>query len=143
MVELNSEDLSYFSAFEKVTGVIPLDYLNTENLLIFLVEQSELGKAIGKKGMNIKKLRGVLRKRLVIVSDSKDLEAFVRQFFNNISVISIEIKNVMGSNAVVLTVDEKDRGLAIGKDGERIKAAKLLLEKKFKATVHLKTRRVM
>lgn len=141
VVELNSEDLSYFSNFEKITGVMPADYLNSDSLLIFLVSQIELGKAIGKKGMNIEKLKQLFRKKIVIVADSKELEIFVKQFFNNISIISVEIRDVMGENAVVLTVEEKDRGIAIGKDGERIKAAKLLLAKKFNATLHLKTKR--
>ena len=47
----------------------------------------------------------------------------------------------MGEIALMMTVDEKDRGIAIGRDGERIKAAKSLLKKKFNATVHVKTKK--
>ena len=141
MAEIDSEDLSYFSAFEKITGVMPTDYINTAPLLIFLVDPSELGRAIAKKGMNIEKLRSAFRKKVVIVGDSKDLETFVRQLFSNIAILSIDSKNIMGQQAITLTIEEKDRGIAIGKEGERIKAAKLLLEKKFNASLHLKTRR--
>jgi len=142
-VEISSEDLSYFSIFEKITGVMPLDYLNTESMLLFLVDATELGKAIGKKGFNIEKLKSALRKKVIIIANSNELEPFVRNLFSNIGIISIEVNNIMGEQAVVLTVEEKDRGIAIGKDGERIKAAKLLLKRKFNATLHLKTRRSM
>lgn len=143
MVELDSEDLSYFSTFEKLTGVLPADYLNTESMLLFLVDPADLGKAIGKRGMNMEKLRTAFRKKAIIIADSNDLETFVRQLFSNIGIVSVEIMNVMGENAVVLMIEEKDRGIAIGKGGERIKAAKLLLSKKFNATLHLKTKRTM
>jgi transcription antitermination factor NusA-like protein len=40
-----------------------------------------------------------------------------------------------------MTIDEKDRGVAIGKSGERVKAAKEFLKKKFNATMQIKTKR--
>ena len=45
----------------------------------------------------------------------------------------------MGQNNVVMTVAEEHRGLAIGKNGEKIKAAKTLLETRFKSALTLRT----
>lgn len=141
MVELNEDDLKIFSSFERVTRVMPTDYVTTNSSLVFLVSQESLGKAIGKKASNIEKLKQVFRKRVIIVADSEDPEGFLRNFFGNVAIHDIESRNVMGEVAIILTVDEKDRGIAIGRDGERIKAAKTLLKKKFNATVHLRTRK--
>lgn len=141
VLELNERGLNFFTNFEKVTGVMPSDYLENDNGLIFLVEHEKLGRAIGKKGANIKRMKDMFRKRVVIIGDSKDPEAFVRSFFSNISITGVEIANVMGDQNIVLTVDEKDRGIAIGKEGERIKAAKEFLRKKFNATIVLRTSR--
>lgn len=141
VIELNEKGLGYFTQFEKTTHVMPSDYLETPNVLIFLVDLIRLGKAIGKKGANVKRLKDMFRKKVVVIGDSDDPEIFVRNFFNNVSIMNIEVANVMGESNIVLTVDEKDRGIAIGKDGERIKAAKEFLKKKFKATIVLKTRR--
>jgi NusA-like KH domain protein len=141
MVELTGDDLNIFSNFERITRVMPSDYLATETSVIFLVSQDSLGKAIGKQATNIEKLKAVFRKRVIIVADSSDVEGFVRNFFGNITIHSVEIRDVMGEQAIMLTIDEKDRGIAIGRDGERIKAAKAFLKKKFNATVHLRTRR--
>lgn len=141
MVELTGDDLSIFSNFEKITHVMPSDYLTTDGSLIFLVSPDSLGKAIGKHASNIEKLSQTFRKRVIIIADSNDPETFVRNFFGNISILNIEIREVMGEQAVMLTIEEKDRGIAIGRDGERIKAAKAFLKKKFNATVHLRTRR--
>jgi N utilization substance protein A len=141
MVELTGEDLTFFSKFEQVTGVLPTDFVSQNDMLTFLVEGPKLGKAIGKKGSNIEKLKKVFRKKVVITGDSSDLEDFIRRFFSNITIYNIEIRDVMGENAVMLTIDEKDRGIAIGKAGERIKTAKIFLKKKFNATIHLRTKR--
>jgi N utilization substance protein A len=141
VLELDARGLKYFTTFEKITGVMPVDYLENDNGLIFLVDLVKLGKAIGKKGANIKKLKELFRKRVVIIGDSNDPEIFVRNFFSNITITGVEIANVMGDQNIVLTVDEKDRGIAIGKEGERIKAAKEFLKKKFNATIVLRTSR--
>jgi NusA-like KH domain protein len=141
MMELTGDDLNIFSNFERITRVMPSDYLSTETSVIFLVGQESLGKAIGKQAANIKKLAAVFRKRVIIVADSDEPEGFVRNFFGNIAIHDIEIRDVMGEKNIMLTIDEKDRGIAIGRDGERIKAAKSFLKKKFNATVHIRTRR--
>ena len=143
MVELTEDDLNMFSNFEKITRVMPTDYLKTENSLIFLVDAESLGKAIGKKASNIEKLKRVFRKRVIVLADSEDPESFLRSFYGNITIHNIEVRNIMGENAILLMIDEKDRGIAIGKSGERVKAAKTLLKKKFNATLQLKTRRTL
>jgi len=141
LVELTNDDLNMFSAFEKITHVMPTDYEPSPTMIVFLVPVAELGKAIGKNGSNIQKLKDVFKRKVIIIGDMADPELFVRGMFNNISILSVEVQNIMGDLAIVLTIDEKDRGIAIGKEGERIKAAKSLLMRKFKATIHLKTRR--
>lgn len=142
-MELTGDDLNMFSSFERVTRVMPSDYLVTESSIVFLVSKESLGKAIGKKACNIEKLNQVFRKRVIISADSDTPEGFVRSFFGNIAIQNIEVRDVMGEQAIMMTVEEKDRGIAIGRSGERIKAAKSFLMKKFKATLHLKTRRAV
>jgi len=143
MVELTEEGLGFFSLFERITRVMPSDYIESENFLIFIVNPFQLGKAIGKKGSNMEKLRRTFRKKVIVIADSDDPEVFVRNFFKNINILGIEARDVMGESALIVMLDEKDRGIAIGRGGERIKALKELLKKKFKATIHLKTRRVL
>ncbi|MBI5227437.1 NusA-like transcription termination signal-binding factor [Candidatus Micrarchaeota archaeon] len=138
-MELTGDDLTIFSTFEKITHVMPTDYLSTTNSVIFVVDPQSLGKAIGAKGANIEKLGGIFRKRVVIIGDSEQPEGFVRSFFGNIKIENIEERNVMGERVFLVTVDEKDRGIAIGREGERVKAAKTLLKKKFNATLQVRT----
>jgi NusA-like KH domain protein len=141
-IELNQDDIFYFSQFEKITRVTALEYQQGENAMYFVVDAPDLGKAIGKNASNIEKLSKFFRKKVFIVPDLKDMEAFLRAFFSNINIISVEVMNIMGKSEAIVTLDEQHRGFAIGKGGERIKAAKALLKKRFDADLHLKTRRV-
>lgn len=143
LVDLTSEGLSFFSLFEKITGIFPSDYVSSENGVVFLVEMKNLGKAIGRKGANINKLKSAFRKKVIIIGDSEDPEMFARNFFGNLNVLNVELRDAMGDKTVFVTIDEKDRGLAIGKGGERIKAAKTLFKKKFNTSLQLRTKRVL
>lgn len=143
MVELTEKGLGYFSVFESVTHVMPADYVESENFMIFVVNQLQLGKSIGKGGVNIERLSRMFKKKVIAVADSDDPEVFLKNFLKNVSVLGIETRDVMGENAMIITVDEKDRGIAIGRSGERIKALKEFMKKKFNATVHIRTRRVL
>jgi len=142
-MELTEKELSYFSIFEGITRLMPNDFVESEGSLVFVVDQFKLGKAIGKKGSNISRLKDRFKKRVLIVADSDDPESFIRNFFNNIDILSIEVRDVMDEKAFMVLLNEKDRGIAIGRDGERIKALKQLLKKKFDSTVHIRTKRVL
>lgn len=142
-MEITEKELSLFSFFEGITHVMPSDFNELGEMLVFVVEQERLGQAIGKNGANIEKLKAKLKKKILIVADSKDPETFIKNYFNNLKIFSIEPRDVMGEKEYMVTLDEKDRGIAIGRDGERIKSLKAFLKKKFNAGVHLRTRRVM
>jgi transcription termination/antitermination protein NusA len=141
-VEITGEDLKLINLFESVTGVIPSDMEAVEDGIVFLVDEANLGKAIGKKGANIQKLKASLRKNILISKDGDEPEEFLRGFFNNIDVLSFEVREAPGQKVAFITVPDTQRGIAIGRGGIRVKAAKMFLKKKFGTDLILKTRRV-
>ncbi len=142
MRELTDEDLKLFSSFEKITGVMPSDCASSSSTLVFLVDKKELGKAIGKNAKNIKRLEELFKKRVTIIKDAKDPETLIRNFFGNIKIFRIDSKNVMGEENYTVVISEEQRGIAIGRNGERIKMLKTLLKNRYNATVHIKTRKM-
>ena len=102
-MELTGEDLNFFSEFERIVRVMPRDYYLSDSLLVFLVDLKYLGKAIGKKGSNIPKLRSVFRKNVVILGDSPDPEIFLGSMFNNVKIFSIEVLDVMNEKNIIFT----------------------------------------
>lgn len=140
-LEYTGDELQFFSFFSKLSGVEAVDFEKTEWGLVFLVNKPDLGRAIGKHGSTLQRLRNSFKQNVFVFADSSDLEEFVRNLFNNINIRNMEIREAMGEKAVFLAVPENERGLAIGKEGMRIKIAKQLLKRKFSATISIKARR--
>ena len=142
-MEITGDDLKLINLFESVTGVIPNDMEKVGDGIVFLVDESSLGKAIGKKGANIQKLKQKLRNMNVLISmDAKNPEEFMKKFFNNVDILEYELREAPGQKMAFVTIPDSQRGIAIGRAGIRIKAAKAFLKRKFGVDLNLRTRRV-
>ncbi|MBU0586910.1 NusA-like transcription termination signal-binding factor [Candidatus Micrarchaeota archaeon] len=142
-MEFTGDELQLFDLFTKLSGVDALDLEKTPYGLVFLVAPQNLGRAIGKQGATLERMRRGFKQGVFVYADSSDLDEFVRNLFNNVKIENVEVREAMGERAVFLTVDDKDRGIAIGKEGARIKIAKQLLKRKFNSTISIKTRRAV
>ncbi len=142
-VELTSEDLHFISIFSKITKCTPSNIFKTDFGLVFLVNPFDLGKAIGKNAKNINILKKKFGTDVLVLPDVEDPEAFVRHTLSNVNVISAEIREAPGQKVLFLTIDEKDRGLAIGKNGRRIKMIKQILKEKYGVDLFMKAKRVV
>lgn len=140
-MEITQDDLGIINLFASLCGVIPSDMVKIEGGYVFLVDAMSLGKAIGKEGSNIRKLRARLGPNVIIVKDSGNMEDFLRGFLNNVQVLDVEERRAPGQVALFVTVPDVQRGIAIGKAGSRIKGLKAMVKKKFGADLFLRTRR--
>ncbi len=130
MTEINNESFQILSYFESITGVQPVDWAEIEDSILFLVEPSAMGKAIGKKASNMELLRKTFKKNVEIVENAPDLESFLRRYFRNIEGADIKIKKNNKTYAFVV-VPENMRGAAIGRAGNKIKKAKVIAKKRY------------
>jgi N utilization substance protein A len=137
MIELSKDDLRAIAEFEGITGARVRDCLITEAAVAFIVEKGELGKAIGRKGANITRVRQAFARQVLVFEDSEDMEQFVRNLFGNVPVKSMNVHEKMEEKIAYVTVDEKDRGTAIGRSGDRIKVGRALLQRRFGCDLRL------
>jgi len=140
-VEISQDDLGIINLFASICGVIPSDMVKDGKNYVFLVEPMMLGKAIGREGANIKRLRARLGGNVMIAKDAPGEEDFLRGFMNNIQILDIERREAPGQVALFITIPDVQRGIAIGKEGMRIKSLKAIMKKKFGIDIFLKTRR--
>ncbi len=135
MIKLTSDDIKILATFERMTGVQPGDVLLADDWVAFLVGEGEAGKAIGKGGMNIARVRDAFSGKSVFIIESNDEPAkFARNLFSNVRVSNIKESGSNNSRTIVVTVDSRDRGNAIGRGGERIKMARALMSRHFPNT---------
>jgi N utilization substance protein A len=93
--------------------------------VIYVIRQGDMGLAIGKKGENIKRLQGVLGKRIEMVEYAESPEAFIINIFKPAEVVSIE-RPSENAPVNVLVKKKNDLGIAIGKSGCNIEKARIL-----------------
>jgi len=113
-IRYDSELIKLITLFESMTGAGVKDCIAGDNLT-FIVEENEMGKAIGKGGANIK---SALKKRIKVVEFSSDVLHFVRNFVYPAEVA--QIKNEGGT----ITINGKDsntRAMLIGRNHQNLK----------------------
>ena len=123
--------MKFMQLFESLTRAKLKDCIdNTEDndQLIFVVEENEIGKAIGKGGSNVKRLEGLLKKKIKIAEFNPDVKQFIRNF-----VMPLEVKDINEESGVVTIVghDTKTKGLLIGRERKNLDNLKDVVRRYF------------
>ncbi len=126
--------MGYISIFEKITKTHAVDFLESNGQLIFFVNEGKASKAVGKAGVNIKKLTHLLKKKVKIIQLTKDPIKFIEGLIHPIKPAIIEVH---GDRAIVQLSSVEDKARVIGRNASRLKFINQLLEShlKMKATI--------
>ncbi len=76
-MQLNTEDIRFLNAFEMLTHARAVDCFDAEGTLVFIIKSGQMGKAIGKGGETIAKVRRKLGKRVAVYEDSDNPREFI------------------------------------------------------------------
>ncbi|HEV8359769.1 MAG TPA: NusA-like transcription termination signal-binding factor [Candidatus Thermoplasmatota archaeon] len=129
-IKLDAESLRLMTLFENVTGAQVKDCLEEEDRLTFVVGEEDVGKAIGRQGANLHKLRDILKKDVEVVGWSDDRQKFVSNLFRRFKVESVQVEERRdGTVQVRVRVDAREKGRAIGREGRNIKLARTLAKR--------------
>ncbi|HEV8289892.1 MAG TPA: NusA-like transcription termination signal-binding factor [Candidatus Norongarragalinales archaeon] len=128
---ISNEELQVIALLEQNTGAHAKDAILTDDSIIYVVQQGELGKAIGKQGQNIAKMKKITDKKVEVVEAAEDINAFVKNLFTPVEIKAMNVQDREGKKVIVLEVDPANKGLAIGKGGEKIKRARMLVKRLF------------
>jgi N utilization substance protein A len=133
-VVIDSDTLKLISLFERVTHARVKDCLPVEgeDRVIFVVNKGNLRSALGKNGDNIRKLREMIKKIVDVIEYSPEPERFVKNIFHNFKVKEVKIENGTSGRTAYVTVDAKDKGRAIGREGKNLKLARMILARHHK-----------
>ena len=95
-ITYNADSLKIMFLFEKTTRIRLKDFfVDDNNLTSFVVAKEDLGKAIGKNGINVKTISYKLQKQIKIIEYNPDLVKFVENSIYPIkAVITLENNNI-------------------------------------------------
>ena len=125
-IRLTAESIQYIALFENMTRAKILDCIPEEERLVYVVKQGDMGLAIGKNGENINRVKKALDKPIELVEYSEDPVTFIKNAFGPVSVSSVNLTNKNGKRLAYVEVPNKEKGLAIGRNGKNIEKVKML-----------------
>jgi N utilization substance protein A len=125
-IRLTAESIQYIALFENMTRAKILDCIPEEERLVYVVKQGDMGLAIGRNGENINRVKKTLDKPIELVEYSDDPVTFLKNAFGPVSVSSVNILNKNGKRLAYVEVPNKEKGLAIGRNGKNIEKVKML-----------------
>jgi N utilization substance protein A len=119
-VKLDQESLGLSLLVERIAKVQVKDCFKDDNneMIYVIVNQGELGKAIGKGGENIHRIQQELGKRVKMIEYKDNVSDFVRGF-----AYPLQVKEVVQEGNVVIIKDDdrKTKSLLIGRDAKNLK----------------------
>jgi N utilization substance protein A len=133
-VRLTGDEMRYIALFESVTGAVARDCLidKDANKIIFVTKEKEAGLAVGKNGSNVKVLRKMTGRNIEIIEYARTPVDFIRNAFIPARIKEIRVtEKLNGRKIVVVNVDPKDKGIAIGKGGEKAERVRFLAKRYF------------
>ena len=131
MVTLSNDDIKRLALFESLTGAMAEDCIVDGERIAFIVKEGDLGRAIGKNGETIRRVREAFGKRVDVFENAESMEKFVRHLYPGIEIRELKVLEGTDGKTVQIAVGAQDRGPAIGRDGERIKLARAILERRY------------
>jgi N utilization substance protein A len=129
------EELRLLSIFQEFTGAAAYRCIRDEeeNKLYFLVDPAEIGKAIGRRGINVKMLSKILGKQVEIVpyNPSMDLKEIMSHLLAGARILDLKLVERNEEKRLIVRVEEADKGKAIGRGGRNIARARKILRALF------------
>ncbi|MEM0233103.1 MAG: NusA-like transcription termination signal-binding factor [Candidatus Nezhaarchaeales archaeon] len=133
-IRLSDEEMRYITLFESISGATAKDCIidNNTNRVIFIIKKGEMGMAIGKNGVNIKRATKLIGRPVEVVESGDTPEELIRNALFPAKIHAVKItRDAFGRLVAHVAVDPKDKGLAIGREGMRIQRARLLAKRYF------------
>ncbi len=124
----NIDAIKFMSLFETITRAKIKDCIIKETLVLFIVQPNEVGKAVGPKGANVKKLEQILKKRVKIVEFASEPVNFIKNLVHPLQVTEI----IEDEGVYTMTpADLKTRGLLIGRNAAHLRSYEEIIKRFF------------
>jgi len=133
-IRFTSREMRYIALFESITGATAKDCVVDEDLnrIIFVVKEGDVGTAIGRQGKNIRLLERMTGKKHEIIEHSENPAQFIKNALRPAQVQEIRIsERPDGKTIAVVSVNPRDKGVAIGKNGRNAERIRFLAKRYF------------
>jgi N utilization substance protein A len=133
-IKFTSVEMRYIALFQSITGATVKDCIVDPELnrIIFVVKEGSIGMAIGKGGKNIHLLEKMTGKKHEVIEHSDNPAQFIKNALKPAKVDEVRITERMdGKTIAVISVNPRDKGVAIGKNGRNAERIRFLAKRYF------------
>jgi N utilization substance protein A len=133
-IKFTNQEMRFIALFESITGATVRDCIIDEDFdrIIFVIKEGDVGMAIGKRGKNISMLEKMTGKKYEIIEFSEDPSQFIRNALKPAKLKEIRIsERPDGKTIAVVSVEPRDKGIAIGKNGKNAERIRFLAKRYF------------
>lgn len=133
-IRLTSDEMRYIALFENITGAVANDCIidDKRDRIIIIVKPGDTGLAIGKRGSRIKILKRMIKKNIELIENADNPIDFIKNSFAPARIKEIRITTRLNNKKVaVVNVEDRDRGIAIGKNGRTAERTRFLAKRYF------------
>ena len=133
-IKLTSVEMRFIALFQSITGATVKDCIVDSDLnrIIFVVKEGSIGMAIGRGGKNIHLLEKMTGKKHEVIEHSDNPAQFIKNALKPAKVDEVRITERMdGKTIAVISVNPRDKGVAIGKNGRNAERIRFLAKRYF------------
>jgi len=124
---LNLEAIQYINLFSRITGTRARDCFEYADHLIFEVAPFMISRTIGENGANIKKLSGLIKRKIKVIATTQDMEEFIKAI-----IYPVKFKNIQRENdELIIFAPSQFKALLIGRGGAKLEQLKEILKNHF------------
>ena len=128
-MKYNLDSINLRVLFENTSGIQLKDCIVKEDKVIYITKGGDIGKAVGKNGINVKKVANLVKKNLKVVEFSEDLTQFIKNYIYPIVPESVSLED----KTVKIKINGmKEKGIVIGRESKNLKELKDVVSKYFK-----------
>ncbi|MFH1786340.1 MAG: NusA-like transcription termination signal-binding factor [archaeon] len=124
-ITLDKATIECIGLFQGITTAAVRDCILEPTRAVYVVEEGQIGSAIGRDGANIHAVRSRVGKSVKVYEYSPDPKRFIVNLLDGVEPYEITIKN----NTAYITISAEDKGRVVGKDGKNIKSLTKILER--------------
>jgi N utilization substance protein A len=133
--KLDQQLIGYITTFENLTGTRVKDaYIDRNNILVFVVHEGDMGKALGKRGSHIQRIAFLLKKKIRVIEHHADVVLFIKHVLEPLQPDAITLTEDVVS---LQAKDTRLKGLLLGRDKRNLHDLNALVQKYFKVKVQV------
>ncbi|MCJ2519687.1 MAG: NusA-like transcription termination signal-binding factor [Candidatus Thermoplasmatota archaeon] len=128
-ITLTEATLRQISLFQDLTGVMAIDCMDSGERVTLVIREGQVGKAVGRGGENINRLRRFFNKEVHVVEYNPDPSVFIKNVFRNYDVRDVDLQEKDGKLHAVVSVNPTKKGRAIGREGRNLRLAREIINR--------------